>query len=95
MSIHQILTGLKSQKILVLGDLMLDEYIQGGARRISPEAPVPVVDVKSVFQVPGGAANAAANITSIGGRALLTGRVGKDNDAKIFKQLLNKTINMC
>ena len=68
----------KKAKILVIGDIMLDEYIWGAVNRISPEAPVPVVAVKKVNYVPGGAANVAANIASLGGKVSLVGVVGND-----------------
>ncbi len=51
----------------MLGDVMLDEYLIGEVHRISPEAPVPIVDVQSRTHVPGGAANVASNIASLGG----------------------------
>lgn len=63
---------------LVLGDLMVDEYIWGSASRISPEAPVPVVEVRSESLRMGGAANVAANIRSLGGEVLIAGIVGDD-----------------
>ncbi|MGA8594669.1 MAG: D-glycero-beta-D-manno-heptose-7-phosphate kinase [Bryobacteraceae bacterium] len=64
--------------ILVVGDLMLDEYVFGGVSRISPEAPVPVLDVKNRRYVPGGAANVAANLRSLGAHVRLAGAVGED-----------------
>ncbi len=69
---------ISSAKILVIGDLILDEFIMGDVDRISPEAPVPVIDVKSRTLTPGGAANVAANICSAGGDAYLTGIIGDD-----------------
>jgi D-beta-D-heptose 7-phosphate kinase/D-beta-D-heptose 1-phosphate adenosyltransferase len=57
---------------------MLDEHIQGQVRRLSPEAPVPIVEIQSRRFHPGGAANVAANITSLGGKALLAGIIGAD-----------------
>ena len=53
-------------RVLILGDLMLDEYIWGTVQRISPEAPVPVVSVQGRTAVPGGAANVAANVAALG-----------------------------
>jgi D-beta-D-heptose 7-phosphate kinase/D-beta-D-heptose 1-phosphate adenosyltransferase len=64
--------------VLVVGDVMLDEYIWGEVRRISPEAPVPVVEVRNRTCTPGGAANPAANIASLGGVAYLGGVTGCD-----------------
>jgi D-beta-D-heptose 7-phosphate kinase/D-beta-D-heptose 1-phosphate adenosyltransferase len=72
------LDSFPAHRVLVLGDVMLDEYLTGDCSRISPEAPVPVVSVTSSRAVLGGAANTAGNITSLGGRAVLIGRVGDD-----------------
>jgi rfaE bifunctional protein kinase chain/domain len=69
-------------RVLVVGDLMLDEYIWGEVSRISPEAPVPVVQVKRRTHVPGGAANAAAGIVALGGKASLIGVVGEDESGR-------------
>lgn len=68
----------KDKRVLVLGDAMLDEYLQGDCSRISPEAPVPVLRVSSARRVLGGAANTAANIVSLGGHATLLALVGTD-----------------
>ncbi len=65
-------------RVLVLGDLMLDHYVWGTVRRISPEAPVPVVNVTSESMLLGGAANVCHNITSLGGQTEIAGIVGKD-----------------
>ncbi|MEM4254076.1 MAG: bifunctional ADP-heptose synthase [Candidatus Woesearchaeota archaeon] len=73
-----IIDRFKEKTILVLGDVMLDRYIWGNVSRVSPEAPVPVVEVQSETYAPGGAANAANNIVSLGGRAVLVGMVGDD-----------------
>lgn len=64
--------------VLVLGDIIMDEYIWGDVSRISPEAPVPVVDVRQETKMLGGAANVVTNIASLGGRAILCGVVGDD-----------------
>jgi bifunctional ADP-heptose synthase (sugar kinase/adenylyltransferase) len=66
-------------KVLVLGDLMLDEYIWGTVDRISPEAPVPVVSVTGRTAVPGGAANVAANVAALGAAVDVIGMVGADH----------------
>lgn len=70
------------RQLLVLGDIMVDEYIRGSVSRLSPEAPVPVVEVKAEAVRLGGAANVAANIQSLGGRAVLVGVVGNDPPGK-------------
>ena len=74
--------------ILVIGDLMVDEYLFGDVNRISPEAPVPVINVKKVDYRAGGAANLASNITSLGGKCTLIGQVGNDNEKDMLLKLL-------
>jgi rfaE bifunctional protein kinase chain/domain len=71
-----------SRRVLVVGDLMLDEAVTGDVSRISPEAPVPVLEVTGRTSTAGGAANAAANVASLGGRAALVGLVGDDAAGK-------------
>ncbi len=68
--------------VLVYGDLMLDRYFHGDTTRISPEAPVPVVNVTEIETRPGGAANVAQNIAILGGQVTLCGLVGADAQAK-------------
>ncbi|MBS4029062.1 MAG: D-glycero-beta-D-manno-heptose-7-phosphate kinase, partial [Ignavibacteriales bacterium] len=74
--------------IAVIGDLMLDRYIWGNVTRISPEAPVPVVDVESESARLGGAANVANNIKSLGGNPFLVGVIGDDNSGKILRDTI-------
>ena len=74
--------------VLVVGDLMLDEFIFGQVSRISPEAPVPVVEVQRRSYVPGGAANAAANVAALGAKPALAGLVGTDANAEQVRTLL-------
>jgi D-beta-D-heptose 7-phosphate kinase/D-beta-D-heptose 1-phosphate adenosyltransferase len=76
-----VLESFGKVSVLVVGDVMLDEYVLGEVERISPEAPVPVVDFRTRRQVVGGAANAAANIISLTGKAYLGGVVGQDPEA--------------
>ena len=66
------------QKIMVIGDMMLDRYIYGAVSRISPEAPVPVVQVGDEKNMPGGAANVARNVCALGGHVYMRGMVGHD-----------------
>lgn len=75
--------------VLVVGDVMLDRYWHGAPSRISPEAPVPVVHVQSVHESPGGAANVALNLKSIGCRVLLLGMVGTDIEGSILETSLH------
>jgi D-glycero-beta-D-manno-heptose-7-phosphate kinase len=80
--------------ILVIGDLILDEYVRGDVERISPEAPVPVVWAKSREFMPGGAANVASNLRSLGARVTLAGVVGRDeNRERLLKELSRRGID--
>ena len=74
----ELLARLAGRRVLVVGDLILDRYVTGDVPRISPEAPVPVVRVRVEEEKAGGAANVAANVASLGGRALLAGVCGRD-----------------
>ena len=74
--------------VLCVGDVMLDRFIHGDIDRISPEAPVPVLRLRSTREMPGGAGNVAANIASLGGRAILVGLVGLDEAATRLRALL-------
>lgn len=78
------------KKILVVGDVMLDEFVWGDAFRISPEAPVPVVKVERRTYAAGGAGNVAANIVSLGGQAVLGGFIGSDVQAEMLRQFLSE-----
>ncbi|MCU0650695.1 MAG: PfkB family carbohydrate kinase, partial [Candidatus Omnitrophica bacterium] len=73
------LSKFSGAKVLVIGDLILDEYLWGAVERISPEAPVPVVWAKERRFTPGGAANVANNLRSLGAKVSLAGVVGRDN----------------
>ena len=74
----RVIEQFKNKKILVLGDVMLDKYIWGNVSRISPEAPVQVVEVAKESYAPGGAANVANNIAALGAKSIIVGVVGKD-----------------
>lgn len=83
-----IVKRFKDVRILVIGDLIMDHFIWGKVKRISPEAPVPVVEVSSESLMLGGSANVVNNICSLGGRALVTGVIGPDEDGKkLIKEL--------
>jgi D-beta-D-heptose 7-phosphate kinase/D-beta-D-heptose 1-phosphate adenosyltransferase len=69
---------MRERRVLVLGDVMLDEFVWGRVSRISPEAPVPVVEVEAKSDHVGGAGNVAVNVRSLGGEAVLVGVVGRD-----------------
>lgn len=74
---------------MIVGDIILDEYIWGDVNRISPEAPVPIIEINGEKLGCGGAANVAQNIVSLGGNAELIGIVGKDRDGEQLFQMLN------
>ena len=75
--------------VLVVGDVMLDRYWHGPAARISPEAPVPIVNVKQIEERPGGAANVALNIAALGAKSKIVGLVGDDEAAQSIKDSLH------
>ncbi len=79
---------LSSLKILVIGDLILDEYLFGNVDRISPEAPVPVVWVRGEKHALGGSGNVIQNLASVGVPSIVMGRVGSDNACQVLKSLL-------
>ncbi len=87
-SLTDLLTTFPGRGVLVLGDVMLDEYIWGDVRRISQEAPVPVVEVRRREFRPGGAANTAANVAALGGRPVLLSVVGQDHVATRLREVL-------
>lgn len=87
---HSIISGFAGKRILVVGDVMLDLYIRGEVERISPEAPVPVVRISAESSVPGGAANVANNISSLGGSPILAGVIGADPEGKRLRALLRE-----
>lgn len=84
-----ILPDFKNANVLIVGDLMLDRYWGGSTGRISPEAPVPVVNVNSSEDRPGGAANVAINAAMLGARVSLLGLCGDDDNATILRQRLD------
>ncbi|MDX2186996.1 MAG: PfkB family carbohydrate kinase [Opitutaceae bacterium] len=85
---QNVLRKIKGLRVLVIGDVMLDHYIWGDATRISPEAPVPVVDIARDTFTAGGAANVALNLASLGARAAVAGLVGNDDAGHRLKSLL-------
>lgn len=87
---HALISRLSNHRVIVLGDLILDEYLIGTATRISREAPVPVLEFESRRLIPGGAANPAANIVSLGSTALQIGVVGDDENGHELRQLLQQ-----
>lgn len=90
-SLCKIIARFAGKKILLVGDVMLDEYIWGIVSRNSPEAPISVVEVKQVSYAPGGVANVAVNITSLNGVVYLAGVIGSDEEAEKLKTLLSNS----
>jgi len=88
--IGQIFQQFEKQKVLIIGDVMIDSYIFGQVDRISPEAPVPIVAVSKRTHRLGGAANVALNINAVGAKAILCSVIGQDEKAQTFLQLLEK-----
>lgn len=88
--LQHILQTAAKRKILVLGDLMLDEFVWGSVTRISPEAPVPVVEVERESSYPGGAANVARNLRQFCPQVHVLGQIGCDHAGKKLVQLMNE-----
>ncbi len=89
--LKELLSGMNGRSIAVVGDLMLDRYFWGSVSRISPEAPVPVIEMEQEQDRLGGAANVAMNIKSLGGKPLLIGVIGADNSGKRVHELLRES----
>ncbi|MBN2600784.1 MAG: D-glycero-beta-D-manno-heptose-7-phosphate kinase [Candidatus Marinimicrobia bacterium] len=90
-TLRSLFKDISSLNILVIGDLILDNYIWGSVNRISPEAPVPVIQVKTKENRLGGAGNVAANLASLGSKVTLAGICGDDN----YKNVLSELCNHC
>src|SRR3979490_2588176 len=86
--VKAILQKASGKRILVIGDLMLDEYVWGRVSRISPEAPVPVVEVVRESYYPGGAANVARNVREFTPSVSVMGLIGEDTHAVRLRKLL-------
>ena len=86
--LEAILERASRKRFLVIGDLMLDEFVWGKVGRISPEAPVPVVEVTSESFFPGGAANVARNLREFVDRVAVIGLIGKDPGGRQLRELL-------
>ena len=83
---------MRGRKVVVLGDVMLDEFVWGDVTRISPEAPVPVVDIRRESVHLGGAANVLANLIALGANGTVVGVVGKDTAAERLRESLREVI---
>jgi D-beta-D-heptose 7-phosphate kinase/D-beta-D-heptose 1-phosphate adenosyltransferase len=89
-TLKKLVGKFKNKKVLVVGDLMIDEYIWGKVSRISPEAPIPVVEVQKEDSKPGGAANVILNLVSLGAKVFAAGVTGRDDNAKRLNAYLKK-----
>jgi len=88
--IEQLISNFKKKRILVIGDLMIDEYLIGNVIRLSPEAPVPIVEIKDEKVSFGGAANVALNVSTLGSEPIIVGVIGKDRMGDLFIDMLYK-----
>ena len=88
--VRKLLTSASEARVLVIGDVMLDHFVWGTVARISPEAPVPVVDFQHESLMPGGAANVARNLTALKAETELFGVVGRDHSAEQLRRLLQE-----
>lgn len=86
---QQIIDKFSQKRILVLGDVMIDRYVYGDVTKLSPEAPVPVLGYTRSVDIPGGAANVAANLLALGANASLIGVTGQDNERDNLCNILN------
>ena len=86
--VRQILAAAQKTRVLVVGDVMLDQFIWGGVSRISPEAPVPVVDFQRESFMPGGAANVSRNLADLAVPTEIFGAIGQDDAARKLQKLL-------
>ena len=86
----ELILKFKKKKVLVVGDIILDRYIQGNVTRISPEAPVPIVLEEEFSYKPGGAANVAHNLSVLGADVVQVGRIGNDFEGQLLKRDLKR-----
>ena len=92
--LEELIKKFNNVRIAVVGDMMLDEYLIGKVNRISPEAPVPIVNIEKERFVLGGASNVANNLTSLKGKVFVYGVIGDDaNGEKFIKELEEKNID--
>ncbi len=89
--LDELFNRFSGKQVAVIGDLMIDRYIWGHVNRISPEAPVPIVDLETEQARLGGAANVAMNIKSLGGEPFLMGVIGADNSGKQLLELVRES----
>lgn len=90
MNLDSLFEEFNSKKVLILGDAMIDAYMWGDINRISPEAPIPIVEINKHENRLGGAANVALNIKSLGAEPILCSVIGDDNQGVVFQKLMKK-----
>lgn len=90
MTAQQLIGDFSTKKVLVIGDVMIDAYLQGSVNRISPEAPVPIVDIAERFYRLGGAANVALNLMSLSATPILCSVIGNDEKGELFLSLMSE-----
>jgi len=88
--LKEVLKGFAGKRVLVIGDLMVDHYVETAAKKLSREAPIPVSDVVAENSFAGGSSNLASNIVSLGGKAAVVGIVGKDYEGELLMEILAK-----
>ena len=89
--LEQIFSSFNNKKVLIVGDAMIDSYMWGNIERMSPEAPVPIVDIIKLENRLGGAANCALNVKSLGANPILCTVVGNDNNGVKFEELMKES----
>lgn len=90
MNVDRIFNSFQEKTILVIGDVMIDAYVNGKVSRVSPEAPVPIINFSNKEERLGGAANVALNLKALGANPILCSVIGEDEEGKHFSSLLNK-----
>lgn len=90
MTLETLFEEFKKKKIIVLGDVMIDAYLSGRVDRVSPEAPVPIINFSKREERLGGAANVALNLISLGAQVAMASVIGQDDDAEVMIELLEE-----
>jgi len=90
MNVEAIFEAFSQVNALIVGDVMIDRYVYGKVERISPEAPVPVVDIQGTENRLGGAANVALNLKALGATPYLCSLIGQDDDGDIFTKIIQQ-----
>ena len=90
MAVEKIINSFKKHQVLIVGDIMIDSYLWGSTTRVSPEAPVPIVNVSKQEHRMGGAANVALNIMSLGATPIMLSVIGDDDMGNIYLDLLKE-----